>query len=613
MTDTLANPDVVRPLQKRIDVTSESAVRRVRSRYRAENRFRAYGMGAICFAALFLVILLTDIVLKAIPAFTQVRLNLNLPVSAEYVSTDKVAAGDFDAIVRDGMRTMFPQVTTRADKKALSNILSSGAADYLRAEVVGNPALIGQSVSVPVILSSDADLYLKGITTERVSRSGEAAATVSGTSGTVTISTPSASFADELELLKKASADVSDLLDGDIETLSLNAKSIGADIKAAENRLSAARASNDAQSVAELEAKIGSFNASKAGIDQRLERDRAIAAALTKLRTETGNSGTLDSKMPSVLISINGGVVKATNVTPNSVEGNVLVPLISTETAAPGTWRTILIERPEDSRKIQDHEAAFLERLSETGATQQVVNFAFLTSGDSREPELAGILGSLAGSAFTMLVTLVLCLPIGVGAAIYLEEFAPKNRLTEIIEVNINNLAAVPSIVFGLLGLAMFLNFFGMPRSAPLVGGLVLALLVLPTIIIASRAALKAVPPSIREAALGIGASKQQAIFHHVLPLAMPGILTGTIIGMAHALGESAPLLMIGMIAFIVDVPARVTDAATVLPVQIFLWSDLPEIGFKAKTAAAIIVLLMFLFVMNGLAIWLRKRFERRW
>lgn len=613
MTDILSSPSVGRSLQNRIDVSSESAVRRVKSRYRAESRFRAYGMGAICFAALFLVILLTDIFLKAIPAFTQVRLNLDLPVSAEHVSPDKVAAGDFDAVIRDRLRNMFPQVTSRADKKALSNILSSGAADYLRAEVVKNPSLIGQSVTVPVLLSSDADLYLKGITTDRISRSGDGTASVSGTTGTVTITTQSASFTDELELLKQASAETSATMDADIELLALNAASIGADIKAAEERLVAARSSNDTKQVAELEAKIASFKSSKDGVEQRLERDRAIALALTKLKGETGSSGTLDSKMPSVLVTINGGVVKATNVSPDRVEGEVLVPLTSAATAAPGTWRTVLIGKPEDSRKIQDHEVAFLEKLSETGATQRVANLAFLTNGDSREPELAGILGALAGSAFTMLVTLALCLPIGVGAAIYLEEFAPKNRLTEIIEVNINNLAAVPSIVFGLLGLAMFLNFFGMPRSSPLVGGLVLALLVLPTIIIASRAALKAVPPSIREAALGIGASKQQAIFHHVLPLAMPGVLTGTIIGMAHALGESAPLLMIGMIAFIVDVPGRVTDAATVLPVQIFLWSDLPEVGFQAKTAAAIIVLLLFLFVMNGIAIWTRKRFERRW
>ncbi len=235
------------------------------------------------------------------------------------------------------------------------------------------------------------------------------------------------------------------------------------------------------------------------------------------------------------------------------------------------------------------------------------------TSGDSREPELAGIKGALFGTALTLLVTLVICLPIGVMAAIYLEEFAPKTRLTDLIEVNINNLAAVPSIVFGLLGLAVFLNFFNLPRSAPLVGGLVLALLVLPTIIIASRAAIRAVPPSIREAAIGLGASQQQAVFHHVLPLAMPGIMTGTIIGMAHALGETAPLLMIGMIAFIVDVPTSVTDAAAVLPVQIYLWSDLPEPAFQQRTAAAIVVLLGFLFVMNGAAIWLRNRFERRW
>jgi phosphate transport system permease protein len=204
-------------------------------------------------------------------------------------------------------------------------------------------------------------------------------------------------------------------------------------------------------------------------------------------------------------------------------------------------------------------------------------------------------------------------LPTGLAAAVYLEEFAPKNRFTDIIEVNINNLAAVPSIIFGLLGLAVFLNFFGFPRSSPLVGGVVLALLVLPTIIIASRAALRAVPPSIREGALGVGASHQQAVFHHVLPLAMPGVLTGTIIGMAHALGESAPLLLIGMVAFIVDVPSSITGAATVLPVQIYLWSDLPEIGFQAKTSAAIIVLLLFLLTMNGAAILLRRRFERRW
>lgn len=268
---------------------------------------------------------------------------------------------------------------------------------------------------------------------------------------------------------------------------------------------------------------------------------------------------------------------------------------------------------PQDSRRVKDNQIAWMDRLEAAGAVSIDFNTQFFVTGDSREPEMAGIWGAVAGSFFTLLVTLVLAFPIAVMAAIYLEEFAPKNRWTEIIEVNINNLAAVPSIVFGLLGLAVFLNFFGLPRSAPVVGGLVLALMTLPTIIIAARAALKAVPPSIREAALGMGASRVQVVTHHVLPLAMPGILTGTIIGMAQALGESAPLLMIGMVAFIVDVPTSPVDPATVLPVQIYLWADSPERAFVERTSAAIIVLLAFLITMNLIAVVLRKRFERKW
>ncbi len=217
------------------------------------------------------------------------------------------------------------------------------------------------------------------------------------------------------------------------------------------------------------------------------------------------------------------------------------------------------------------------------------------------------------GSLFALLVCFSISFPLGVGAAVYLEEFAPKNKWTDMIEVNINNLAAVPSIIFGLLGLAVFLNTFGLPRSAPLVGGMVLALMTLPTIIIAARAALKAVPPSIREAALGLGASKHQVVWHHVLPLALPGMLTGTIIGMAQALGETAPLLMIGMVAFIADVPTGMTDPATALPVQIYLWADSPERAFTERTSAAIMVLLAFLITMNALAVWLRRKLERRW
>lgn len=265
------------------------------------------------------------------------------------------------------------------------------------------------------------------------------------------------------------------------------------------------------------------------------------------------------------------------------------------------------------SIKLTDRQQEWVDELRERGLIETSFNDVFFTSGDSRDPARAGVLGAIVGSLLTMFVTVALAFPIGVAAAIYLEEFAPKNRLTDFIEVNINNLAAVPSIIFGLLGLAVFINLFGMPRSVPVVGGLVLTLMTLPTIIISSRAAIKSVPPSVREAAEGIGASKMQVVLHHVLPLAMPGMLTGSIIGMAQALGETAPLLLIGMVAFIVEIPEGFFDAATVLPVQVFLWAGSPELAFIERASAAIMVLLAFLMSMNALAIWLRKRLERRW
>ncbi len=267
----------------------------------------------------------------------------------------------------------------------------------------------------------------------------------------------------------------------------------------------------------------------------------------------------------------------------------------------------------EEERRLSDKQLTWLAKLEAQDMVALTFNWRFFANGDSREPELAGVWGAIVGSVFSLVVTMIVSVPLGIATAVYLEEFAPKNKWTDLIEVNINNLAAVPSIVFGLLGLAVFLNVFGMPRSAPLVGGLVLSLITLPTIIIAARAALKAVPPSIREAALGLGASKLQMVTHHVLPLAMPGIMTGTIIGMAHALGETAPLLMIGMVAFIVDVPGSPVDPSTVLPVQVYLWADSPERAFVERTSAAIMVLLFFLACMNAAAIYLRKKFERRW
>lgn len=268
-------------------------------------------------------------------------------------------------------------------------------------------------------------------------------------------------------------------------------------------------------------------------------------------------------------------------------------------------------ETPEEFRRLKQDEIGWFDTLKSRGLITTRFNWGLFTNADSRFPEMAGLAGALKGSFYALLVCFVISFPVGIGAAIYLEMFAPKNRFTDLIEININNLAAVPSVVFGLLALAVFLNWFGMPRSAPVVGGLTLALMTLPTIIIATRAALKAVPPSISEAALGVGASKQQAVFHHVLPVAMPGIMTGTIIGLAQALGETAPLLLIGMNAFLTAVPDSPLSAATALPTQIFIWADSPERGFVSRTSAAILVLLGFLITMNALAVYLRSRFEK--
>ena len=271
------------------------------------------------------------------------------------------------------------------------------------------------------------------------------------------------------------------------------------------------------------------------------------------------------------------------------------------------------IDIPEEDRRINNKQIAWVNSLVEKDIAKLKFNKTFFTSADSREPESAGILGSVIGSALTLFVTIMFALPLAVMAAIYLEYFAKPGKITDFIEVNVNNLAAVPSIVFGLLGLSVFLSTFGFPRSAPLVGGLVLGLMTLPTIIIASRASIRSIPPSIREAALGLGASKMQAALHHVLPLATPGILTGTIIGMAQALGETAPLLMIGMVAFITSVPTGFTSMGTTLPVQIYLWADSPELGFYEKTSAAIIITMLLLIVFKVIASFIRRRYQIKW
>lgn len=314
------------------------------------------------------------------------------------------------------------------------------------------------------------------------------------------------------------------------------------------------------------------------------------------------------------LVSPDGGyeIRDAINADPSILGGKTMLWLTASDDLDLLVRGMVDLSLPAKQRRVTDAEIAWSDELTQNGQIRRVFNRGFFTHGDSREPEIAGILAAFMGSLLTLFVCFMLSFPIGIAAAIYLEEFTPKNRMSDIIEVNINNLAAVPSIVFGLLGLAMLLGVFGMPRSSPLVGGMVLALMTLPTIIIAGRASIRAVPPSFKEAALALGATPVQAVFHHVLPVSMPGMLTGAIVGMAQALGETAPLLMIGMVAFIVDVPQSILEPATTLPVQIFLWADSPERAFTEKTAAAIIVLLTFLIAMNLVAILLRRKLEKR-
>ncbi len=577
MTDLSA--DALQPALRRVEFNTDEAKARLRSRYRSEARFKFYGIAALAVTIAFLLALLTSIVSRGIPGFFQNVMVADVLVDPAKVDPDgkrdaaTLRAGDYTALARAALAEAIPGVEGRQVKKELNGLLSSGAGDMLRQQVVADPALVGQRVRTQLLLSDEADVFLKRTASQiRTLTDTRGMATPSALKGDITISAGANDFADDLAAVK---AELKFRADAILETVARR-RERGA----------------SPESLVDLEKE---------------------AADLASRSAATASPETLDSKMASRLVAINGGVVKVKELGASSVKGEAILPLTSLAGAAPGTWQIRIYEVPESNRNVNDRGVTFLEELRAKGLISNTFNWAFFTTGDSREAELAGIQGALVGSLLTLFVTIGLCLPIGVLAAIYLEEFAPKNRVTELIEININNLAAVPSIVFGLLGLAVFLNYFNLPRSAPIVGGLVLALLVLPTIIIASRAALKSVPPSIREAALGIGASRQQAVFHHVLPLAMPGIMTGTIIGMAHALGETAPLLMIGMVAFIVDVPTSLTQSATVLPVQIFLWSDLPEPGFEMKTAAAIVVLLGVLFVMNGLAIWLRKKFERRW
>jgi len=578
-----------------------ASAKRLRQRKRAELRLQIYGLGAILLAGLALVALLWSVVGKASLAMTESYVSLPVTLKAADIDPDgsrnpkKIIRADFAGLTKRTLRHAFPEVKTRRAKRQLYDIVSGGAGFELGQLVAKNPDLIGQTIDFRFLASDTVDLYLKGqygILSPQPSR-GKLSVTMDGKVALVT------STADDFApLLAKVKTGL--LVRAD--TLRAQAARQDNGFRVFTDRANASRnATNKANNLGMASARAAA-------------RDKLLAEASDLARRATGATGgeALNGEQASVLVRVAGGWIKFSEISKQAGRGVILKPLDAPVNAT-RDWRLLSVDMPEAARKVSDQQMVWVETLREAGRIDTVFNTRFFTASDSREPELAGIKGALVGSLWTMLVTFVLAFPVGVSAAIYLEEFAPRNRITDLIEVNINNLAAVPSIIFGLLGLAVVIGFFGVPRSAPLAGGIVMALMTLPTIIIASRASIAAVPPSIRDAALGIGASKMQATFHHVLPLSLPGMLTGAILGMARALGETAPLIMIGMVAFIVDVPGGITDSATVLPVQVFRWADFPERAFEARTAAAICVLLVFLVSMNTVAVILRKKFERRW
>jgi phosphate transport system permease protein len=591
------------------------------ARYRAERRFQFYGKLAIGMGLLFLSLLFFSIISKGLPAFQQTYMELEIHFDPDYIdpqgdgSLASLGDGNYGGLVKHTLRERFPGVTNRREKRALYGIVSTGAAYQLRDMVLADPQLLGTTARVWVPADDELDMLIKGHTTDIEREAGRGILSLVGSDDELRLLSTSNDFTQILQDVKQTVGRSADQSERKLRRLQANLSDAEQSLVDLEERMLDARNAPQ-QNAGLIQALDDRLADTRATIDTYREMITQEEATLSDLRRRADNLGgaeRLTNEMPSYLVAVNGGLIKLTTISNTQARGEVLSPLQSMQDAAQNGWEILLVETPETARRLKDNALAWTLELQRQDQIEKRFNTTFFTAGDSREPELAGIWGAAVGSFYTLVVTLLLSFPIGVAAAVYLEEYAPKNRWTDLIEVNINNLAAVPSIVFGLLGLAVFINFFGLPRSAPLVGGLVLTLMTLPTIIIASRAALKSVPPSIREAALGVGASRIQMMTHHVLPLALPGMLTGTIIGMAQALGETAPLLMIGMVAFIVDIPGGFTDPAAVLPVQIYLWADSPERAFVERTSAAIMVLLGFLIMMNLLAVMLRKKFERRW
>lgn len=549
MTDTAS-----RTMQSSHQWSSPQARRRVKRRYAADRRLQLYGIGAIGLSMLLLGVLFSSLIFTGYVAFYTTKVAVDIPLDASKIDKEKPGDANYRGIAKDAFLALFPDVTSRKEQRDLVKIMSSGAPYILRDYVLANPDKIGSTVTVQIPLSDPFDQLNKGVIPRYIDALG----------------------ADRISLFRQLQKrDVVRVVDGRVF--------VAADVYIDPAKVQDGAASTADSQMMANEAMRSSFPAQNSLAYLEILADDAAESLSKRIADEPQLVGkTVSHLLP---------------VSPRYAD-----------------LETKGVSKIVNPRFSSEQEFTWFDALKKRGLISTPFTWELFFNADSRYPELAGLAGALSGSFYALLVCFLLSFPIGIAAAVYLEEFAPKNKWTDLIEVNINNLAAVPSVVFGLLGLAVFINAFGLPRSAPLVGGMVLSLMTLPTIIVATRAALKGVPPSIREAALGVGASKHQVMLHHVIPLALPGILTGTIIGLAQALGETAPLLLIGMNAFIPSIENMgLTQPAMALPTQIFSWADSPERGFVSRTSAAIIVLLGFLVIMNMLAVYLRRKFERKW
>ncbi|MAP95050.1 MAG: phosphate ABC transporter, permease protein PstA [Ponticaulis sp.] len=561
---------------------SDRFAKRLKQRRRADARLRLYGMMAIGTALFLLVVLLGSIVFEARTAFT--RHELQLSVSRDD-RTDRSLTQDAHA----KLLSMFGDPQDRRTRQDITQLVSA-----LSLKIAGTTLVPGEVRTDQIVLSDKSDLYFKGLTT-RVDRSTPVINSVSG-------NVLSGEFSD---LYRKAIR----WRQAEIDQLARSG------LRSAEQRAEVLkRQLDEAPDDPDLQARL----------DGERTRAAQMRARIEGFRSELDSGSiSLDASTASVLVRTPTGFQRVVSISENRMTTETLLENMS----LPEKAQALFIHTPAVQRTLSDAQIAALEWLKHEGLIRNTFNTSFFARADSSEAELAGLLAATIGSILIILTTMLLAVPVGIAAAVYLEEFAPRNAFTRFIQVNINNLAAVPSIVFGLLGAAIFVNGVvipipfveatfrlggGLGRGWPIVGGIVLALMTLPTIIISSRAALSSVPDSIRQGALAVGATRLQTVHHHVMPMAAPGILTGSIIGLAQALGETAPLLLIGMVAFIGDLPSGVTDRSTALPVLIFQWSTRAERAWEPMTSAAIIILLALMLILNGLAVWLRMRYEKR-